>query len=332
MKKTILTLVVALMATVAVKAQRIAVVSESGTTSMYQTLPDAIGGADPGSVIYLPGGGFTISDDVKITKKLTIIGIGHYVKGDNVDGATTISGNLWFNAGSSGSAIMGCYITGNVNIGDGGASVNNMLIRYCNLNSVIVNNNTCMDILINQNYIRTNSFFNGANCNITNNVMHSISNVDGGFILNNIITGMGEYKKNNFYYQFAVWADNSIISNNVMLIVTGSGSNWRNYSVYGEGNTGIDNMAKLVFGENFVNVNGVAWSKIFNNDAGITPASNYHFTEDYSQYEGVIGIYAGNSFNDKQVAPVPYIVAKKVDEQTDAAGKLQIKIRVKASE
>ena len=32
------------------------------------------------------------------------------------------------------------------------------------------------------------------------------------------------------------------------------------------------------------------------------------------------------------MAPLPYIVAKDIPEQTDAEGKLNIKIRVKASE
>ena len=97
MKNYLFSLFVALMATTAIQAQQISVVSPGGATTLYRTFQQAIEGADPGSVIYLPGGGFPISDDVKITKKLTIIGIGHCVKGDNVDGVTTISGNLFFN-------------------------------------------------------------------------------------------------------------------------------------------------------------------------------------------------------------------------------------------
>ena len=97
MKKIILTLFLALMATTGLYAQQISVVSTDGSTSLYRTFPEAIKVAVPGSVIYLPGGGFSIDDSVKITKKLTIIGIGHYNKSGNVDGVTTISGNLWFN-------------------------------------------------------------------------------------------------------------------------------------------------------------------------------------------------------------------------------------------
>ena len=126
----ILTALAVLLGVASVAAQQIAVVTEGGETTVFQTLQAAIEGANSGSVIYLPGGGFPLPDSVKITKRLTIIGIGHKSNNDNVDGATTINGNLFFNQGSSGSAIMGCYITGNVNIGENDAIVNNMIIKF----------------------------------------------------------------------------------------------------------------------------------------------------------------------------------------------------------
>jgi hypothetical protein len=107
MKKVFLSLIVAMVATISMSAQQIAVV-KGDVTKVYTTLKDAIEGAEDGSVVYLPGGGFPIADDIKITKKLTIIGISHTASSDNVDGRTAISGNLFFDEGSSGSALMGC--------------------------------------------------------------------------------------------------------------------------------------------------------------------------------------------------------------------------------
>ena len=156
MKKRLFIVCMSFVWTIALMAQQIAVVSGE-TTHMYKTLQAAIDGAAPGSVIYLPGGGFPISNEVKITKKLTIIGIGHKAKTDNADGVTTIGGDFFFNQGSSGSAVMGCYITGDIIIGDDGASVNDILIKYCNVNSVQVKNITCQETVVNQNYIRTNT-------------------------------------------------------------------------------------------------------------------------------------------------------------------------------
>ena len=187
MKKLILTFVLAIVAGVAAIAQQISVVSAGGTTNIYSTQQEALEGASANSVIYLPGGGFPIPDSVKITKKLTIIGIGHKIKGENADGYTTITGNLFFNEGSDGSAVLGAYMTGSVEIGQNG-KVDNVLIRYCNLDHVSVHNNTCMGTVVNQNYIRNTSYFYGARCDFTNNIAHAVSNLDNGYIENNIIT------------------------------------------------------------------------------------------------------------------------------------------------
>ena len=43
-----------------------------------------------------------------------------------------------------------------------------------------------------------------------------------------------------------------------------------------------------------------------------------------------IGIYGGSGFSDEALAPIPRIVSKKVAEQTDGSGKLQIEVTVKA--
>lgn len=318
MKKFLLSLFVALIAISSVQAQQISVVSPGGATTLHRTFQQAIEGTDPGSIIYLPGGGFNLPDSVKITKKLTIIGIGHYVKSGNVDGVTTISGNLWFNEGSSGSAVMGCYITGDVNIGNDGKSVNDVLIRYCNLNSVQVKNNTCLETIINQNYIRNNSNFSAAKATVTNNIIHSIYDLDNGKIANNIIANgcpqSGKYPA-LFYCDQTQIINNIFLQSSLTLVcnnceVTG---NMTFNDSYGENKN---------WNDFFVN---------YNNGA-ISPASDFHFNTANKQYESQVGIYAGTSFNDQQMAPVPYIVAKHVDEQTDASGKLIVKIRVKANQ
>lgn len=328
MKKILLSLFVALIAVTSVQAQQISVVSPSGGTTLYRTFQQAIEGAASGSIIYLPGGGFPISDDIKITKKLTIIGIGHYVKSGNVDGVTTISGNLWFNEGSSGSAVMGCYITGDVNIGDGDATVNDLLIRYCSLYSISVKNSRCSGIVINQNYIRNsdywhNEFNNFGNGEITlkNNIVHAICNVSAGVIANNIFISS---TSDRIYNTLQNVNNTSIIGNVLRKNQIHSGNNCQtsnNFVV--DGSWGDDPI--IIDGEIqdlFVNLNN--WT--------ISPTSDFHFTDAYKQYESKVGIYAGTGFNDKQMAPVPYIVAKHVDEQTDSSGKLNVKIRVKANQ
>lgn len=316
MKRTIISMFVALLATVTVQAQQIAVVSSDGTT-MYQTLAEAIDGAKSGSTIYLPSGGFQIADETKITKQVTIIGIGHKSQSENADGNTVISGNLFFNEGSSGSAVMGCYISGNVNIGADEKSVNNILVRYCNLNAFTVKSNLCTGTEINQNYIRSTSNGGSAAVEVTNNVLYRLQNVYGGIVRNNISP---KDVSSGFSLENIL---NSTISDNILY----EGTSGTSQSV------GSNNIyyAGYSFGDECVHLSAEQWAALFVKNSGITPASDFHFTEDYQKYSN-IGIYGGTGFSDSGMAPVPFIEAKDIPDKTDAAGMLKIKVRVKASE
>ena len=332
MKRTIISLFVALLATVTVQAQQIAVVSGDGTTNIYQTLDDAISGATAGSTIYLPGGGFQIADETKITKQVTIIGIGHKANSENADGNTVISGNINYAEGSDDSSIMGCYISGDVVIGvggDTGTTVNNILIKYCNLHGIQVKSKTCSGTIVNQNYIRSESNFALSQVTFNNNICGAITNIEGGIITNNIVANRNS-SSGGIYRAPLLKVNNSSISNNVFFDKNPYDGG---FSASSGGNAATNNMGPDNWGDNPINIGSEAWNNIFvnYNDGKITPASDFHFTDGYKQYSN-IGIYGGTGFSDKGMAPLPYIVAKDIPEQTDAEGKLNIKIRVKASE
>ena len=67
----------------------------------------------------------------------------------------------------------------------------------------------------------------------------------------------------------------------------------------------------------------------------MTIASDYHVQASWAKgaaSDGTdIGIYGGSSFSDKALAPIPRIVSKSVDEQSDASGKLTVKVTVKSN-
>ena len=341
MKKTLFSLLIALMAVVGAQAQQIAVVTSNGSTTMYQNLTDAINGATSGSTIYLPGGAFSVGEMIAITKKITIIGIGHKANGENADGNTTISGNLAFNNGSSGSAVMGCYLAGHVSIGYDGKPVHNILVRYCNVQGVHIECAQSTGTINNQNYIRGTCWYHGASVQITNNVMYTFQGVNGGVISNNITLGNGKVTTNDdtgssTTSTYAIGAKNSTITGNVCI-------NWGNGQtpLYGDNCLVSGNMysdiASPYFGDDYINVYSstwVGWDSIFENynSGAISPASNFHFKGSYAKYESQCGIYAGTGFSDSALPPVPYIVSKQIPEQTDANGYLNIKMRVKASE
>ena len=306
-QRIIATAITAVMGISMVMAQQIAEVYPNGTTKMYQTLQKAIEGAVNGSVIYLPGGGFQVPDSVKIKHKVSIVGIGHKANSENADGNTTISGNLFFDAGSSGSSVAGCFISGHVYIGNDGSSVNNVVVRYCNLNSMQVKNNTCTGTVVNQNYIRNGSNFNGASAIYTNNVSAPVSNLNGAKVTNNVFTGGSGFSSCS-------------ISRNIFLGGQGTDGNISSENING-------GEAPVVIGE-------LTWDDLFvnYNNGAITPASDFQMKEQYRLLYGDCGIYGGTGFRKNGQPPIPFIMAKQIPGQTDASENLNIKVRVKAGE
>ena len=181
MKRNFL-IAVAFAATITVGAQNSAVVSPDNATKLYQTLDEAISEAAPKSIIYLPGGGVTVSDETMIDKRLTIMGVSHRGDTDNADGATVITGNLNFVGGSSGSSVMGVYLSGNVNIATETDSVTDFTLRYCNVKSVQVKNSRSTGMIVNQCYLRGSSNFSNCNVRLANNIFASAQNIQGGII------------------------------------------------------------------------------------------------------------------------------------------------------
>lgn len=290
--------------TVTLTAQEITVAASNGSLQFCKSLPEAIGLSNNGSVIYLPEGGFAIHDSVKITKKITIIGVGHRGKYGKVEGVTNIGGNLFFNEGSNGSAVLGCYLGGTLNI-----NVSDFLLRYCNTGNINVISSS-VGTIINQNYIRGEIYFNGARGMVTNNIMRRLSNMNGGTIRYNV-----------FARDTYIGASNAFISDNVFVV-------WGSHS--GSDISASHNLfIGAEWGENPLNLTDVTAADVFKKDNGVSNASNYHFQENYSQYETQYGIYAGAGFNDLQTAPVPGLVIRKVEEQTNTAGQLKVQLRLK---
>lgn len=305
MKQLLFTLVAVLISMATLNAQQIAVVNGSGSTSVYDTLDEAIEGATSGSTIYLPGGGFQISEEIKITKRITIMGIGHKFHSENADGNTTVSGDLNFAAGSDGSAVMGIYLSGTVRIGVG-AKVSNILVKYCNVGEITVNTAHCPGIVVNQNFVRSYSNFNDSDAEISNNVISGITGVDGGTISFNIVP---------YYYagasssNYSIYVNNSSVYNNL----TGHGIRT------GSGNQLDGNKSYSIA------------STVFVKESNIGTAGDWHFKDDYTGDRNC-GVYAGGTgFNDGGLPPMPHIISKNVAEQTDAKGNLRIEVKVKAN-
>lgn len=339
MKRKLLMAVVAMMSMTA-WAQNIAVVSPNNTTTICQTLDEAISKATSGSVIYLPGGGFQIKDESKIDKKVTIMGVSHRGDTDNADGATVISGNLNFDKGSSGSAVLGVYLSGNINVGTATDSVLNLTVKSCNVNSIQVNNGASSGMRINQCYLRSISRFGKCNVHIDYSIVHSLFHIRGGTINHNIITsrgyehGVGPSDRYGSYYCAYHLGDvyNSSITNNFLLFTPDTYQN-----IFDGGECQISNNCSGT--ESWGNVPVVlegetTWDDVFYANKGVSIYSDYRLKSSWGKGKATdgtdIGINVGTGFDSKSLAPIPRIVSKKVDEQTDGTGRLKVEVTVKA--
>ncbi|MBQ8128011.1 MAG: hypothetical protein IJ176_06405 [Prevotella sp.] len=325
--KRILSFAVALAATATAMAQNIAVVSPSNETDIYQTLDEAITNATDGSVIYLPGGGFTISDNTKINKRLTIMGVSHRGDTDNADGASIISGKLQFDRGSSGSAVIGAYISGNVEID----SVQNITVRKCNAYSIQVKNSGATGLVVNQCYLREDCNFGNCNVRMENNIIDAIYRVVGGIIKHNIITGVRAKDNDGRSPWTQIQSVSASVIEDNFFLNWSSGAYYINncvisHNCIGQGEWG-DEPYKLD--------EGVSWDNVFNQHKGCTTSSDYSLKGSWGKGEASdgsdIGIFGGSGFDPYALAPIPRIVSKKVDEQTDGTGRLHIEVTVKSN-
>lgn len=313
MKKKLIVMLMLVGMAMTAMGQQIAVVFEGGSMRMAATLKQAVDNATDGSVIYLPAGGFQIGDTVRIKHRVSIIGLNHKTKSENADGMTSISGNLFFDEGSDGSVVMGCFISGNVMIGYDEKAVHNIFIRYCNLNAIEVQSNLCTGTTVNQCYIRNTCNFNNAPAIITHNVMNGTNGLNGGLVDYNVVTG-------------SIGCSNTTITNNVLM--SGSSSN--------SGPTSNNMTLNTTWGDNPVKVEAESWADVFEKPGpGISSNASYHFKEGFKEHENSVGIYGGKSvssikyFHDDALPPVPYMQAKEVPGSTNFDGKLNVTLTVK---
>lgn len=261
------------------------------------------------------------------------MGVSHRGDTDNVDGATVISGNLYFEEGSSGSAVLGIYLTGNINVGTETAPVTNFTVRYCNINTIQVWHSQSSGMVVNQCYIRDTARFGNCNVRIENNVAFSLASINGGTINHNVITS-GAYHAFDYdgRYQGAAGAtlryvDNTSITNNFFL-------NFKGSDLGGNCQTFNNCIGKESIGENPIILDAdKTWDDVFYANKGVSILSDYRLKGSWGKGKATdgtdIGIY-GNIAEKKDLTPIPRIVSKKVDESTDGSGKLQIEVTVKA--
>jgi hypothetical protein len=185
-----------------------------GINADYTTLQAAVDAATGGDTIYMEGS-TTEYAGATVDKALTIVGPGYFLNENPKTQANMLEAQfnsaITFDAGSEGSSIMGCnviYYNLTINADD---------IRVIrNYLEFVVCNATCNNILVTQNYVRSNIQAIGGGA-LTNSVISN--NIIGGQIWTQGTSGPLVVSNNIFTttsYAFATDCYNANIQNNIV--------------------------------------------------------------------------------------------------------------------
>ena len=226
MKKISLILILLLYCVWISKAQNIISVQNNSAPSFFTSLDSAIVHSQNGDTLYLPGGGFTISDTIK--KCIHIVGVGHNPDSTQATNYTLISGDIYILASASNSSLTGLYCNGKLRFGNSqiNQSVNNLHVSRCNLHAGVLfgfsntsnaNNNTFCENVI-PGFI---DMYNSHNNAFYNNILELVKNIGlSNIFRNNIFNMSGSVNYSDGYFWYGcqtsfVNAISSIFENNI---------------------------------------------------------------------------------------------------------------------
>lgn len=308
-----------------VKAQSINVKSADGLLDTVfrnasADLQRAIDYAPDGSTLTLSGGSF--SNEVRLTKKLKIVGAGYLVDSTQFTGVTSVT-RIDFGPNSSGSSIEGLKIINNIFFNSFNGMIEYIVITRCYIESIsnymtYTNLNSC---IFKENIIGDYVIYSGVSeILLANNVIKNAQYIANTLAINNIFTNLystvNSIYKNNIFLVSLPYPSNCLFQNNV-----GGGLNTNdNLGNSGSGNFLTENLSTL-----FVNYTAPTTNaQLLDND--------YHLTVPYLNTGGTdgkpIGIYGGSGYRVKPSNP--FIEYKNVAPQTNAQGLLPVNFRVKA--
>ncbi|MBH8571318.1 hypothetical protein KB206_20670 [Microvirga sp. STS02] len=205
-------------------AQTIRRVNNSGITgtNIYTTLQAAHDAASNGDIIQLEPSGVS-AGTLTCTKNVRILGPGYFLVQNQPPAlqASTFSattGTIIFNSGSSGAALSGLTVSGDVQI-----NTSNIAVQRNNITGYVYiayTNNALSNAVIRQNYINAGIAYNTSpvvsNILVTNNIVIGLANLSpagfSGEFSNNVV--LGTVSLNNFTVQNNYIGSTLTVTNN----------------------------------------------------------------------------------------------------------------------
>lgn len=217
------------MLTAPVSAQTIRRVNNNGVTgtNIYATIQAAHDAATAGDIIQLEPSTVAYGD-LTCTKQVSVVGPGYFLSLNQPPAlqASVIAasvGNVFFNAGSSGSSLAGVTVNSSIYL-----STSNISVLRDNIASYIYIGYyaAASNLLIRQNYVGNISYYSYVDSNvlITNNIINGTVSLNSGSIT-------GEFSNNAVIYTFSSsYFDNFTVKNNYFSynFVPTANTTWRN--------------------------------------------------------------------------------------------------------
>lgn len=323
-------------------AQSPVALQHNGVTTMFFTstgFTDAYNSAVHGDTIYLPGGFFT---GITIDKRLAIIGAGHHPDSSSNTYATQINGSLTLGPDADSSHIEGLHITGHLNISAANNKMDRLRIRRNMIDGNLSLNGDrvtpSLHVEISGNVVRaTADLSNTLNAVVCNNIFQSrLHYVWQGSISNNVFNTQPYLGYPIYQYNTIYDCDNSIIENNVF-----GGSDQTLGFAYCDNSIIRKNLfavSGIDYGNNpqSGNYTGVGSANLMVNwtSSSFIYTDNYHLKTPGSHIGAdgtVVGVYGGlRPWKEGSLPLNPHIQSKTIADKTDAAGKIQVQVKVAA--
>lgn len=331
-----------------IHAQSRIVVQSGESMQAFGHFSQALEAAQPGDIIYLPGGATDIGT-AYIEKPITLIGAGHHPQHTTATGVTMLNGTLIMRQADpeiplENIHLEGFHISGDIRIGSSqtNQNVNQVTIRRCSLEDLRLGASGTSDaeqIHIIENLIRGRVYgYDAQNVLFAKNIIQQqFWNFNGNtLITNNIfLDGTGSSVSTSFRYISNVeFANNVILCRSNTWCFRDMSANTFNHNLWHhdfsmpEGSTGVNNIKDQPIDDIFFNHTGHSFSYEFNyqlneNSPGIGAGND----------NTDIGIYGTSKpYKEGAVPHNPQIKSKNIANETNEEGKLQVEIEVQAQE
>lgn len=333
MKKILFSLFVSACAAVTLNAKVLTVSNHAITAGKYTTVQEAIDAAAIGDTVYVHGSTTTYGN-IKINKRLVLIGAGHNNKETQHNLNSRID-NIEFTATNSSILSSGSILKG-FSIGSISGTASNVLIERNYSSNISVGGSNW---IIKNNFISNLSINNASNTVISNNLINSISTSDkpSVIITNNVFIGGGFY-----YFRYATITNNFFIERRKESYYEGYQNTYnKNISIYFDqvnfvslppiGNTGIGNQ-NTVDNQFVSDITGksISIEDARNYDWHLLPTSlGYKYGTDGTD----CGIYGGSypMPNMSGVTQLPQVISMDIQNSViPVGGTLNVELKAKS--